>query len=68
MDQMMSTNVYKKIDDSANEIFEVLSQFIGVNTFCVTKLEETTSQITSVFNRDEILIEKGNSLILEHAY
>ncbi|MFZ3591753.1 hypothetical protein ACOI1C_21685 [Bacillus sp. DJP31] len=58
----------QKIHEASYDIFDMLSRFIGVNTFCVSKTDASSSQVFSVFNRGEILFERGAFLDLDDAF
>jgi hypothetical protein len=60
---------YSKLEDAAGYIFEMLSEFIGTNTFCLTKTnDQVNSLILHVFNRNHVLFEEGTKVNLDDAY
>jgi hypothetical protein len=54
-----NTPTYTSIEDASRDVLEVISRFVGVNTFFIAKNDKTDVDIISSFNRDEIILESG---------
>ncbi|QHA90811.1 hypothetical protein [Bacillus sp. N1-1] len=54
-----NTPTYTSIEDASRDVLEVISKFVGVNTFFIAKNDKTDVDIISSFNRDEIILESG---------
>ncbi|GGG23963.1 sensor domain-containing diguanylate cyclase [Paenibacillus abyssi] len=52
----------------ANNVLEVLKDFIGVNTLFVATNDGLNNTIIRAYNRDEILVEEGSILPLHKTY
>lgn len=64
-----STNpTYTSIEEAANDVLEVMSKFVGVNTFFVAKNDKTDVNIISSFNRDEVILESGFDTLYRDSY
>jgi hypothetical protein len=64
----MSSNLYNNVDEAADDILQMMSKFIDVNTLCVTSVDQKNSIFIGAFNRKESLVEKGTSISLYDAY
>lgn len=50
-------------------MLELVSEYVGANTFCVTQVTDGQHSIhTHVFNRNKVLVDAGVTLFLEDAY
>lgn len=59
---------YTSLKDAADNILNVISQQINVNSFCVASNDRQTSVIFSVFHRKEHLFDAGTVLPFLDAY
>jgi hypothetical protein len=66
--QTISSNLYNNVDEAADDILQMVSKFIDVNTLCVTSVDQKNSIFIGAFNRKESLVEKGTSISLYDAY
>ena len=60
--------VNKNLEDAAEHILRLLSEFIGVNTLFIAVNDENTNFILKAFNRNEVLTEAGSALPLYETY
>ncbi|MGG1685968.1 hypothetical protein [Pseudalkalibacillus sp. NRS-1564] len=67
---MIHSNIptYTSIEDASQDVLEVISKFVGVNTFFVAKNDKTDVDIISSFNRDEIILESGFETLYRDSY
>ncbi|MBF0707385.1 MULTISPECIES: hypothetical protein [Bacillaceae] len=67
---MIHSNIptYTSIEDASQDVLEVMSKFVGVNTFFVAKNDKTDVDIISSFNRDEIILESGFETLYRDSY
>ncbi|MFA9558393.1 hypothetical protein ACERII_13885 [Evansella sp. AB-rgal1] len=68
MDLNKYNQFYPNLKAAADNILEVVSNQIGVNTFCVASNDEVTSFIFSAFHREEHLFDPGVNLGFLDAY
>jgi hypothetical protein len=66
--QEIESNLYNNVEEGADDILHMMSKFIGVNTLCVTSVDQKNSIFIGAFNRKESLVEKGISISLYDAY
>ncbi len=68
--EMIHSNIptYTSIEDASQDVLEVMSKFVGVNTFFVAKNDKTDVDIISSFNRDEIILESGFETLYRDSY
>ncbi|MRH42065.1 hypothetical protein GH741_05175 [Aquibacillus halophilus] len=60
---------YQRLNEASQSMLELVSEYIGTNTFCVTQTtDEQHSILTHVFNRNTVLFDAGDTLFLEDAY
>jgi hypothetical protein len=62
------TNFYKNLKEAADHTLVMISQFIGVNSFCVASNNRIDSLIFSVFHREEVLFNANTRLRFHDAY
>ncbi|MFK3960099.1 hypothetical protein [Guptibacillus hwajinpoensis] len=67
---MIHSNIptYTSIEDASQDVLEVISKFVGVNTFFVAKNDKTDVDIISSFNRDEVILESGFETLYRDSY
>jgi hypothetical protein len=63
-----NTPTYTSIEDASRDVLEVISKFVGVNTFFIAKNDKTDVDIISSFNRDEIILESGFETLYRDSY
>lgn len=63
-----TTPTYTSIEDASKDVLEVISKFVGVNTFFIAKNNKTDVDIISSFNRDEIILESGFETLYRDSY
>ncbi|KPV43804.1 sensor domain-containing diguanylate cyclase [Alicyclobacillus ferrooxydans] len=56
------------LQDTVEQVLEILGEFIGVNTLFVAVNDENTNFILNALNRNEILIEEGEGTSLAETY
>lgn len=66
--QVQNEDLYVHLKRSADQILNVISKLVGVNTLCVASNDLSTSNIFSAFHRDEVLFEAGTTLSFYSAY
>ena len=59
---------YTSIEEASNDVLEVISKFVGVNTFFVAKNDKNDVDIISSFNRDEVILESGFETLYRDSY
>ncbi|OZM56493.1 hypothetical protein CIB95_12005 [Lottiidibacillus patelloidae] len=59
---------YESLQAAADHTLHVISQFVGVNTFCVASNDKVTSLIFSAFHRKDHLFDAGTELPFTDAY
>ncbi|MGJ9381840.1 hypothetical protein [Salipaludibacillus sp. CF4.18] len=60
---------YERLNEASKSMLELVSEYIGTNTFCVTQItDKHHSILTHVFNRNKVLFDAGTTLFLEDAY
>ncbi|WP_273833479.1 hypothetical protein [Guptibacillus sedimenti] len=65
---LSNTPTYTSIEDASRDVLEVISKFVGVNTFFIAKNDKTAVDIISSFNRDEIILESGFETLYRDSY
>ncbi|PFG11992.1 hypothetical protein [Bacillus sp. es.036] len=63
-----NTPTYTSIEDASRDVLEVISKFVGVNTFFIAKNDKTDVDIISSFNRDEMVLESGFETLYRDSY
>ncbi|WP_166000178.1 hypothetical protein [Bacillus sp. Cs-700] len=63
-----TTPTYTSIEDASRDVLEVISKFVGVNTFFIAKNDKTDVDIISSFNRDEVILESGFETLYRDSY
>ena len=63
-----NTPTYTSIEDASRDVLEVISKFVGVNTFFIAKNDKTDVDIISSFNRDEVILESGFETLYRDSY
>lgn len=63
-----TTPTYTSIEDASKDVLEVISKFVGVNTFFIAKNNKTDVDIISSFNRDDIILETGFETLYRDSY
>ncbi|WP_088105843.1 hypothetical protein [Halalkalibacter urbisdiaboli] len=53
-----------KLMTSAKQVFKMMANFIGTNTFYIALNDGKTNRIVQAFNKEELLVVKGS----EHLY
>ncbi|WP_240687996.1 hypothetical protein [Pseudalkalibacillus hwajinpoensis] len=48
---------YASIEEASSDVLEVISKFVGVNTFFVAKNDQKDVDIVSSFNRNEVILD-----------
>ena len=56
------------LQDTVDQVLEILGEFIGVNTLFVAVNDQNTNFILNAFNRNEVLIEAGEGTPLAETY
>jgi hypothetical protein len=59
---------YKNLKEAADHTLAMVSQFVGVNSFCVASNDRCNSLIFSAFHRNEVLFEAGTNIPFYDAY
>jgi hypothetical protein len=60
--------IYNSLEEAGDNILHLISKMINVNTFCVTSIDETSSNFLCVLNRKEKLAEAGTVISVYDAY
>jgi hypothetical protein len=60
--------IYNDLKEAGDNILQLISKIINVNTFCVTSIDEKNSYFISVLNRKEQLAEAGVTISVYDAY
>lgn len=70
VNELIQSNIptYTSIEDASKDVLEVISKFVGVNTFFIAKNDKTDVDIISSFNRDEIILESGFETLYRDSY
>jgi hypothetical protein len=59
----------EKLNKAAEKMLDLIGQYIGVNTICITQFgDHKHSILTHVFNKKDSLFHVGDQLNLEDAY
>ncbi|MBN8209576.1 hypothetical protein JI666_12535 [Bacillus sp. NTK071] len=59
---------YATIEEASNDVLEVMSKFVGVNTFFVAKNDLQDVDIVSSYNRDEIILDSNFETLYRDSY
>jgi hypothetical protein len=59
---------FKSVEEASEQTLQIIAKFMGVNTLCVTRIEQDTSFFVGAFNREEVVVEVGAKLSLWDAY
>lgn len=60
--------VYSSLKEAGDNILQLISRMIQVNTFCISNIDESNSYFLSVLNRGEKLAEQGGKISVYEAY
>ncbi|MBM6616263.1 hypothetical protein [Bacillus suaedaesalsae] len=60
--------IYNSLEEAGDNILQLISRMVHVNTFCITSIDETSSYFISVLNQKEILAEAGIKISVYDAY
>lgn len=53
---------FKNFEEAANDILQIMSKFIDINTLFIARNDQRINEIVNVFNKDEVLLEQGDTL------
>ncbi|MCA0173145.1 hypothetical protein [Bacillus sp. RAR_GA_16] len=59
---------YTSIEEASHDVLEVISKFVGVNTFFIAKNDKTDVNIISSFNRENLILESGFETLYRDSY
>ncbi|MDQ0483733.1 hypothetical protein [Guptibacillus hwajinpoensis] len=59
---------YATIEEASSDVLEVISKFVGVNTFFVAKNDKTNVDIISSYNRDEVILDTDFETLYRDSY
>lgn len=65
MNEVSDFKNYTTIEEAANNVLQLISRFIGINTVFVAKNDVKTNTIVDVINQDYTLLEKESELPFE---
>ncbi|WP_409250620.1 hypothetical protein V1502_10600 [Bacillus sp. SCS-153A] len=50
---------YETIEEAADDVLELISKFVDVNTFFIAKNDKKEVNIISAYNRNEVVLPAG---------
>jgi hypothetical protein len=53
------SETYETIEGAADDVLELISKFVDVNTFFIAKNDKKEVNIIRAFNRDELVLPTG---------
>ncbi|WP_347551745.1 hypothetical protein ABFG93_06830 [Pseudalkalibacillus hwajinpoensis] len=65
---LSNTPTYTTIEEASADVLEVISKFVGINTFFVAKNDRKNVDIISSFNRDDVILEAGFETVYRDSY
>ena len=70
MNKLIQSNAptYTSIEEASHDVLEVISKFVGVNTFFIAKNDKTDVNIISSFNRENLILESGFETLYRDSY
>jgi hypothetical protein len=66
--ELKRTPTYSTIEEASQDVLELISRFVDVNTFFVAKNDKHDVDIIQSFNRDEIVLEAGFETLYRDSY
>lgn len=59
---------FRSFDDASKTIILLMSKLIAINTLFIAKNNDCINEMVKVFNRDNVLLEEGDTLPFEETY
>lgn len=59
---------FRSFDDASKTIILLMSKLIAINTLFIAKNNNCINEMVKVFNRDNVLLEEGDTLPFEETY
>lgn len=56
------------LEEASSNIFQLMSEFIGINTFFIAKNDGHTVNVLKTLNRDVSLLEDGFTIDFQDSY
>lgn len=66
--ELTKTPTYSTIEEASQDVLELISRFVDVNTFFVAKNDKHDVDIIQSFNRDEVVLETGFETLYRDSY
>ncbi|MDC3418241.1 hypothetical protein [Aquibacillus salsiterrae] len=59
---------FRSLEEASHSIFDLLSDFVGINTFFIAKNDGYQVDILEVLNKDYTLLESGFQIEFQQSY
>jgi hypothetical protein len=59
MKTKLAGDTYETIEEAADDVLALISNFVDVNTFFIAKNDKQEVNIVRAFNRDEVVLPSG---------